>query len=73
MSSPMIAPCTPGDKGAAVIAVGAVFTSLATLLTGLRVYVRTRLVQAGLGWDDLSIVIALVGTEYPRIQWTPSN
>ncbi len=49
-----------GNRGTAIVGIGATFIAIGTILTGLRVFTRIRLVAAGLGWDDAFIVIALV-------------
>ena len=63
MSSLSLFPCIGGDKGAAVVATGTVLTLTASVLTGLRIYTRARLVSAGFGWDDVTIILAMVSKE----------
>lgn len=53
-------PCVQGNKGTINVPVGATFLAISIILTGLRIFTRTRRVTAGLGWDDASIIIAVV-------------
>lgn len=56
----------------AIIAVAATFMTIAFITVVLRCYVRLRLVKA-FGWDDGSMVVAMVSHEIFEIQvsrWT---
>jgi len=46
-------------SGQSVVVVIVIFTSLAVLCTGLRLYTRL-LVAKSAGWDDVSITVAVV-------------
>lgn len=52
----------------AIIAVAATFMTLAFITVVLRCYVRLRLVKA-FGWDDGSMVVAMVSHESLRSKW----
>lgn len=60
-------PCVQGDKGTVNVGVGATFLAISIVLTGLRIFTRTRRVTAGLGWDDATIIIAVVSNYLQEI------
>jgi len=53
-------PCIEGDKGDVIIGVSSAFFAICVILTSLRIWMRVWRVTAGLGWDDASIIIAMV-------------
>ena len=59
-SVPLLPACIEGNKGPINVGIGAVFLTISVILTILRVYVRTRRITAGLGWDDACIILATV-------------
>ena len=63
MSSTPPLPFIEVDKGVSVLVTVVIFTIIAAILTGLRIYSRVRLVSAGLGWDDVSIVLAMASDD----------
>ena len=58
--------CIDGDRRGVVLGVSKMFTVAALSLTGLRIFTRARYVQAGLGLDDLCIVVGTVCDYMPR-------
>ena len=57
-------PCIQGDKGPVNIGISATFLAISIILTGLRIFTRISRVTAGLGWDDASIVTAVVSAGF---------